>query len=86
MEKYIKVEDTIYGLQNIRKVQIEGVERRRSTTKGVTTIYCDGCVRIYYADNDVENIHLYLEEDDTEKMRKMQKDLIERIYKILLDK
>ena len=28
MEKYIKVEDTIYGLQNIRKVQIEGIERK----------------------------------------------------------
>lgn len=85
MEKYIKVEDTIYGLQNIRKVQIEGIERKRSTTRGVTTIYCIGCVRIYYTDNDVENIHLY-SEDDTDKMRKMQKDLVERIYKILLDK
>lgn len=85
MEKYIKVEDAIYGLQNIRKVQIEGIERKRSTSKGITTIYCEGCVRIYYTDNDIENIRLY-SEDDTDKMRKMQKDLVEKIYKILLDK
>lgn len=40
----------------------------------------EGWVEITYMDNTREIIRIHLEED------KMQRDLVERIYKILLDK
>ena len=33
MEKYIKVENTIYGLQNIKKVEIKGARKNKKTSK-----------------------------------------------------
>lgn len=86
MEKYIKVENTIYGLQNIKKVAIKDTRRNRKTSKGVTTIYYEGWVEIRYMDDTYEIVRLHLEEDNEDKMYEMQKDLVERIYKILLDK
>ena len=42
MEKYIKVENTIYGLQNIKKVEIKDTRKNRKTSKGVITVYYEG--------------------------------------------
>ena len=86
MEKYIKIENTIYGLQSIKKVEIKDTKRNRKTSKGVTTIYYEGWVEIRYMDDTYEIVRLYLEEDNADKMYEMQKDLVEKIYKILLDK
>lgn len=86
MEKYIKIENTIYGLQSIKKVEIKDTRRNRKTSKGVTTIYYEGWVEIRYMDDTYETVRLYLEEDNADKMYEMQKDLVEKIYKILLDK
>ena len=86
MEKYIKVENTIYGLQNIKKVEIKGVRKNKKTSKGVITVYYEGWVEIRYMDDTYEIIRLYLEEDNEDKMYEMQKELVEKIYKILLDK
>ena len=86
MEKYIKVENTIYGLQSIKKVEIKGTKRNKKTSKGVITIYYEGLVEIRYMDDTYEIVRLYLEEDNEDKMYEMQKELVEKIYKILLDK
>lgn len=86
MEKYIKVDNTIYGLQNIKKVEIKGAKRNIKTSKGVITVYYEGCVEIRYMDDTYEIVRLYLEEDNEDKMYEMQKELVEIIYKILLDK
>lgn len=86
MEKYIKIENTIYGLQSIKKVEIKDTRRNRKTSKGVTTICYEGWVEIRYMDDTYEIVRLYLEEDNADKMYEMQKDLVEKIYKILLDK
>lgn len=48
--------------------------------------FCEGWVEITYMDNTREIVRIHLEEDDEDKMRRMQRDLVERIYKILLDK
>lgn len=29
MEKYIKIEDTVYGLQNIKKVKIDDIKKSK---------------------------------------------------------
>lgn len=86
MEKYIKVEDVIYGLQNIKKVKIGDIKKSKHVIKNAPVTFCEGWVEITYMDNTYEIIHIHLEENDEDKMRKMQKDLVERIYKILLDK
>lgn len=86
MEKYIKVENTIYGLQNIKKVEIKDTRRNRKVSKGVITVYYEGWVEIRYMNDTYEIVRLYLEEDNEDKMYEMQKELIEKIYKILLDK
>lgn len=86
MEKYIKVENTIYGLQNIKKVEIKDTRRNKKTSKGAITVYYEGWVEIRYMDDTYEIVRLYLEEDNKDKMYEMQKELVEKIYKILLDK
>lgn len=86
MEKYIKVEDVIYGLQNIKKVKIGDIKKSKHVVKNAPVTFCEGWVEITYMDNTYEIIHIHLEENDEDKMRRMQKDLVERIYKILLDK
>lgn len=86
MEKYIKVENTIYGLQNIKKVEIKGAKRNKKISKGVITVYYEGWVEIRYMDDTYEIVRLYLEKDNEDKMYEMQKELVEKIYKILLDK
>lgn len=86
MEKYIKVEDVIYGLQNIKKVKIGDIKKSKHVVKNAPVTFCEGWVEITYMDNTYEVIHIHLEENDEDKMRRMQKDLVERIYKILLDK
>ena len=86
MEKYIKVENTIYGLQNIKKVEIKDTRRNRKISKGIITVYCEGWVEIRYMNDTYEIVRLYLEEDNEDKMYEMQKELVEKIYKILLDK
>lgn len=86
IEKYIKVEDVIYGLQNIKKVKIGDIKKSKHVVKNAPVTFCEGWVEIRYMDNTYEIICIHLEEDDEDKMRRMQKDLIERIYKILLDK
>ena len=55
-------------------------------SKNAPVTFCEGWVEITYMDNTYEIIHIHLEENDEDKMRRMQKDLVERIYKILLDK
>lgn len=86
MEKYIKVEDVIYGLQNIKKVKIEDIKKSKHVVKNAPVTFCEGWIEITYMDNTYEIIRIHLEENDENKMRRMQKDLVERIYKILLDK
>lgn len=86
IEKYIKVEDVIYGLQNIKKVKIGDIKKSKHIVKNAPVTFCEGWVEITYMDNTYEIIHIHLEENDEDKMRRMQKDLVERIYKILLDK
>lgn len=86
MEKYIKVEDTIYGLQNIKLVKIGDIRKSKHISKGVPITSCEGWVEIRYMDNTYEIVRIHDEGDDTDKMHKMQKDLVEKIYKILLDK
>lgn len=86
MEKYIKVEDTVYGLQNIKKVKIDDIKKSKHVVKKAPVTFCEGWVEITYMDNTREIVRIHLEEDDEDKMRRMQKELVEKIYKILLDK
>lgn len=86
MEKYIKVEDVIYGLQNIKKVKIGDIKKSKHVVKNAPVTFWEGYVEIRYMDNTYELICIHLEEDDGAKLYRMQKDLVERIYKILLDK